>query len=274
MRKDLYNGKIWTLESFDGTKLFASKSLIEDMKAVVVIVHGLAEHSGRYDYVAKKLNEANFGVYRFDHRGHGKSEGERTHFNDYNDLIDDINHVLELAKKENPDLPIFLIGHSMGGFGVTSFGTKYPQKVNGIVSSGALTRDLNNSVKSALTDLDPSTRIPNELGEGVCSVEEVREDYQNDPLNEKSYSIGLAQQLAKGLDWLEKHPTDFVDPILILHGEKDGLVSYEDSLKFFKEIESEDKQVKIYGKLFHEIFNEYMKDEVIQDAISWIENRI
>lgn len=266
--------KDWTLESFDGTKLFASKSLPEDMQAIVVLVHGLAEHSGRYKYVIEKLNKANIGVYRFDHRGHGKSEGERAHYEDYNNLIDDVNYVVELAKKENQNLPVFLLGHSMGGFGVTSFGTKYPQKVNGIISSGALTRDFNNTLKTVPSDLDPHTRLDNEMGEGVCSVEEVRLDYQNDPLNEKSFSAGLAQELSKGIDWMKNHSEDFVDPILILHGEKDALVSYEDSLNFFKEIKSEDKQIKIYGKLFHEIFNEYAKDEVIQDAISWIQNRL
>ncbi|MGO3018745.1 MAG: alpha/beta hydrolase [Anaerococcus sp.] len=262
------------LQSFDGTKLFAEKSLPDNMKAVIVLVHGLAEHSGRYKYVIEKLNDANFGVYRFDHRGHGKSEGERAYYEDYNDLIDDINFVVELAKKENSGLPVYLIGHSMGGFGVTAFGTKYKGKVDGIVASGALTRDFNNTVKEIPSELDPHTRLENEMGDGVCSVEEVRIDYENDPLNEKTFTVGLGQQLAKGLEWLKDNSEDFVYPVLILHGERDALVSYEDSLNFFKEIASDDKQVKIYGNLFHEIYNEYAKDEVIQDTISWLNNRI
>ncbi|KAA5634784.1 lysophospholipase, partial [Pseudomonas aeruginosa] len=88
---------------FDGTKLFTTKNLINKMDGVVVITHGLAEHSGRYHYVEQRLNQANLGVYKFDHRGHGKSEGEEVYYDDFNDLIDDINHIVELAKNENPD---------------------------------------------------------------------------------------------------------------------------------------------------------------------------
>lgn len=266
--------KKWMEKSFDGSELFVSASLPEHMLGLVVIVHGLAEHSDRYKYVEEKLLEANLGVYRFDHRGHGQSKGEETYYDDFNDLIDDINHIVELAKKENPDYPVFLLGHSMGGFGVNAFGAKYPNKVKGIVSSGAVARDHRGLITGVFDALDPNFRVPNELTDGVCSVESVRIDYANDPLNRKSFTAGLGQKLSKGVVWLKENTKAFVDPILLLHGENDSLVSYEDSLDVFKEIASEDKQVKIYGQLFHEIFNEYTKDEVIADAIAWIKNRI
>lgn len=266
--------KEWMEKSFDGSELFVSKSIPEDMIGLAVIVHGLAEHSGRYKYVEEKLLEANLGVYRFDHRGHGQSAGEEAYYEDFNDLIDDVNHIVELAKKENPDYPVFLIGHSMGGFGVNAFATKYPKKVRGIVSSGAVTRDNIGLVTGVFDELDPHFRVPNELTDGVCSVEEIRIDYANDPLNRKSFTAGLGQELAKGVQWLKSNTEALVDPILFIHGENDALVSYKDSLDSFKEIASEDKQVKIYGHLFHEIFNEYSKDEVIADTISWIKARI
>lgn len=260
--------------SFDGVNLFTEKSLTNDMQAVVVLVHGLAEHSGRYKYLADKLNEEKIGVYRFDHRGHGKSEGERAYYENFNELIDDINFIVELAKEEHSNLPIFLIGHSMGGFGVTSFGTKYPNKVNGIVVSGGLTRDNKGIIVGIPMELDPHFQIPNELTDGVCSVEAVRIDYANDPLNCKAFTAGLAQELGKGVNWLKENSDIFNYPVLLLHGFEDALVSYQDSLDFFNEINSKDKQIKIYGNLYHEIFNEYSKDEVIKDAIGWIKNRI
>lgn len=262
------------VESFDGVKLFMAKSLPEDMAATVVVVHGLAEHSGRYKYLEEKLNDANIGVYRFDHRGHGQSQGEETHYKDFNELTDDVNHIVELAKGENPNLPIFIIGHSMGGFGVAAFGTKYPNKVDGIVISGGLTRDHYGTISSVPEDLADDFRLPNELTDGVCSVEEVRLDYVNDPLNKKSFTVGLARSLASGVDWLSKRAEVFNYPVLLLHGQLDSLVSYKDSLDFFSEISSKDKQVKIYGNLFHEIFNEYARDEVIGDVIVWMQNRM
>lgn len=260
--------------SFDEVKLFTTRSLTDDMIGIVVLVHGLAEHSGRYDYLETKLNEAHMGVYKFDHRGHGKSEGEKGYYDDFNELIDDINEVVELAKKNHTGLPVYLIGHSMGGLGAASFGTKYPNKVNGIIISGGLTRDNCGMTKSVPPELDDHFQLPNELSDGVCSVEAVRIDYTNDPLNSKTFAAGLIRALGKGVAWLKDNSQMFTDPVLILHGAEDALVSYQDSLDFFKEIAAKDKQVKLYGNLYHEIFNEYAKDEVINDVTNWIKFRI
>jgi len=106
------------IQSFDGTRLFLKTNIPAKAKAIIVIVHGLCEHLGRYEYITQKLTDRYFGVYRFDHRGHGKSEGKPIFYNDFNEMIDDVSFVVELAKKENPTLPVFLIGHSMGGFAV------------------------------------------------------------------------------------------------------------------------------------------------------------
>lgn len=266
--------KEWMESSFDGTKLFVTKKTPVELEAIAVIVHGLAEHSGRYSYVENRLLENKIGVYKFDHRGHGKSEGEEVYYEDYNDLFDDVNHIVELAKTENPELPIFVIGHSMGGLGVTGFGAKYPGKVDGIVTSGAATRDRLGLFGEDLLELDPHMTIPNELGDGICSVEQVRKDYVKDPLNKMMMTAGIAQQLGQGIKWLKENSDKFVEPVLLLHGEKDALVSYKDSIEMFENIGSEDKQIKIYGDLQHEIFNEYAKPEVVVDTINWIKNRI
>ena len=84
------------ITSFDGTKLYLKKETAADNKAVIVIVHGLCEHQGRYDYFAEKLHEAGIGTYRFDHRGHGRSEGEETFYSDFNELLDDTNVVVDM----------------------------------------------------------------------------------------------------------------------------------------------------------------------------------
>ena len=78
----------------------------------------------------------------------------------------------------------------------------------------------------------------------------------------------------RSLEWFEEKEAGFAYPVLMLHGEKDGLVGVEDTYQFFKAAASKDKQMKIYGNLFHEIFNEYCRDEVIGDAVRWMEQRI
>lgn len=260
------------IDSFDGTRLFLQTEVPATAKAIVVIVHGLCEHQGRYDYVARKLTDRGFGVYRFDHRGHGQSEGKPIFYNDFNEMIDDVNVVVELAQKENPGLPVFLIGHSMGGFAVTTFGMKYPNKVKGIVASGAATRF--NSEFAIPPDMPVDAYFPNALADAISSDPAVVEAYKNDPLVGKEVSFGLFYRLFEGVTWNKANSDKLVDPILLLHGNNDALVSEKDSRDLFGDIAAEDKTLKIYPFLFHEIFNEPSKDEVLEDAISWLEKRL
>lgn len=262
------------IQSFDGTKLFYKKETAPDNKAVVVIVHGLCEHQGRYDYFAEKLHEAGIGTYRFDHRGHGRSDGEYTYYEDFNELLDDTNVFVDMAIEENPDIPVFLLGHSMGGFTVSLYGVKYPDKrLKGIITSGALTADNQGIIVGLPAGLDPHQMLPNELGDGVCSVAEVVDWYGKDPYNRKTFTTGLCYAIKDGMEWFSDKKKDFNYPVFMTHGEKDGLVSVKDTYEFFADAGSKDKQMKIYGHLFHEILNEYCKDEVIGDMIRWMELR-
>lgn len=262
------------IKSFDQTELYLVKNLLESPKAVVVLVHGLGEHLGRYEYLTNKLNLDGFSVYRFDHRGHGCSSGARAFYDDFNEIIDDVNVVVELAKNENPTLPIYLLGHSMGGYAVACYGTKYPNKVNGIVMSGGLTRDKSGLITSVPTDLNPAMYLPNTLSNIISRDSQVVKSYEEDPLVLKEISVGLYYSLCKGLQWLIENTPNFKYPVLILHGGDDRIVSCEDSSEFYKLIGSSDKELKIYPVLFHEILNDPEKDEVIEDILNWINARI
>lgn len=260
------------IASFDGTRLYLKKDVGASPKAIAVIVHGLCEHQGRYDYLTQNLAARGFGVYRFDHRGHGRSEGKRIYYRDFNDMLDDVNVIVELARQENPALPVFLIGHSMGGFAVTTYGMKYPGKVKGIVSSAGVTRM--NTDLSAPPGMPPEDYFDNALSGGICSDPAVVTAYNADPLVEKKISFGLTYALAAGVAWNKANSSRFVDPVLLLHGANDPLVSEKDSRQLFGDIASKDKSLRIYAHLLHEIFNEPSKDEVIGDAIGWLEQRV
>ena len=265
------------ISSFDGTKLYLNKEIPDQAKAVLVIVHGLCEHQGRYDYLAGVFHQAGIGTYRFDHRGHGRSEGERTYFSDFNELLDDTNVVVDQAIAENPDIPVFLLGHSMGGFTVALYGVKYQDKrLRGIITSGALTHDNIGMITGVPGGLDPHTQLPNTLtaGNGLCSVAEVVAGYAKDPYNSRTFTTGLCYALRDGLKWFADREQEFAYPVLMLHGEKDGLVSVKDTYGFFGQAASADRQMKIYGNLFHEIFHEYCRDQVAEDVLAWVEKRI
>ena len=125
----------------------------------------LCEHQGRYDYFAEKLHEAGIGTYRFDHRGHGRSEGEETFYSDFNELLDDTNVVVDMAIEENPDIPVFLLGHSIGGiYGFSVWGQiSGLKKLRGIITSGALTADNGNLIRGVPGEMDVHMRLANQL---------------------------------------------------------------------------------------------------------------
>ncbi|MGI2329065.1 lysophospholipase [Planococcus sp. YIM B11945] len=262
------------IPSYDGTKLFTRIEKAENQKAVAVISHGLAEHLGRYDAMAETLLKHGFTVYRYEQRGHARSEGERTFFKDFNEMPDDLKTIMDLAKKENSGQAVFLIGHSMGGFTAAAFGTKYPGQATGIVLSGALTRYNKELFGPLPMELPADTYLDNELGEGVCSDPAVVKAYEEDPLVEKKISVGLINEFAPGIAWLKEKAEDFIDPVLVLHGNEDGLVAEKDSRDFYGEIGSKDKTLKIYASLMHEIFNEPVKYKIYDEVIGWIDERI
>jgi lysophospholipase len=257
--------------SGDGTRLRFRKDVVEDPRALIVIAHGLCEHLNRYDYFTEKLNENGYSVYRYDQRGHGKSEGKKVYFSDYNEMPEDLAAIVAIAKGESNGKKVFLFGHSMGGETVTLYGTKYPGTVDGIITSGALTH-YNHPVMGDTFPIEApeDTYVPNELGDGVCSDIGVIEAYANDPLVEKQISTGLINQIYAGVQWLKEHKNNFSDPVLILHGADDGLVSAKDSLDFYEGIGSKDKSLRVYANLYHEILNEPSKNEIIADILLWL----
>jgi len=260
-------------KAHDEVELFGKVDTPEQPKGVIVIVHGLCEHQGRYDYVTQYLNAQGFKVYRFDHRGHGRSKGWRVYYKNREEIIEDVKVFVDLALKENPNLPVFLLGHSMGGYAVAGYGTKYPGKVKGIIMSGAWTRDNKGLAKIVPDDLDPLTYIDNELADGVCSDKTVVEAYADDPFVEKKISVGLLYSVKAGHKWLKENAEKFSDPVILLHGANDVLVDERDSREFFSEINSTDKTLFIYSGLYHEILNEPCKDKILSHITEWLNER-
>lgn len=273
--------KVTELKTYDGIKLFSTIDFADDALANLVIVHGLGEHSGRYAYLTEQLNKAKFNVFRFDLRGHGKSEGESAFLKDYQDYIKDLQVVIDAAKSMAPDKKTFLLGHSMGGFISALYGVSTKNEVDGIVLSGAATQTpkqaqgaMGTMVK-ILGAIAPKAAMANDLGKVVSKDQNVVQAYLNDPLNKKKITFGLYNQfLIKGINYVKSNLASFVYPTLILHGENDLIVDPNASKILFQSIMSEDKTLKTYPNLYHEIFNEPEREEVIGDTIQWLNKRI
>lgn len=258
----------------DGIKLFMQVDPIQDAAGVVLVVHGLCEHCGRYDYVTRRLNDAGYSVYRFDHRGHGRSEGKKVYYDSWEEISDDVFDVVQIAKKENPGKKLVVLGHSMGGYAVTCFATRFPKEADAIVLSGALTRYHHKLAGELPISAPADMYVPNALGDGVCSDPDVIKAYAEDPLVAKEMSIGLLNSMWNGVQYLKENSADFSAPVLILHGACDGLVSPQDSMDLFNSISSTDKGLCIYPNLCHEIFNEPVNAKILDDVIFWLGARL
>jgi Lysophospholipase len=264
------------LSTFDNTKLFYKKDTLDKMKGIILIVHGIAEHCGRYGYIKDKLIEEGYGVYRFDHRGHGKSEGKSGYVNSFKDFINDVDYFVDLIKREYPELPLFILGHSMGGFITSCYGVINKNKINGQILSGAVTGDipLSMKIKSIKFPYILSGKVPNCLYNYISKNTQVIEDYKNDKLVLKFTSVRLNLEVSnKGVKWIKSNLRNYKCPCLILHGKDDNIVPYQCSTNFYENISSKDKEIKIYNGLYHEILNEDFKDNVLKDICDWLNER-
>jgi len=257
--------------------IFARKNTTSSARAVIVIVHGLCEHSGRYDHVTDYFVHRGYNVYRFDHRGHGKSGGDRGYVEDYMDYIKDTNSIVIRAREENPTLPIFMLGHSMGGFITATYGITYPTGLAGQIFSGAavillpLFKDLENF------DYQAAARNPiaNTLADLISRDKNVVEAYKNDPLVLKEFTTKLMGEVfIRGAKDLMAKMANYRYPCLILHGGGDAIVTPEAAKFLYEHISSKDKELSIYDGLYHEIMNEPEREKVLADIDRWVKQRI
>lgn len=258
-------------------KIFYKADKVKHPKAAVIFVHGICEHLGRYEYIKDKFNANGYNVYRYDARGHGKSEGKRGCLKDFNDYLDDLDTLVNKVKIENKDLKIIIVGHSMGGLVATAYACNHPSKVDLLVLSGAcnVCPSVANALKYLPYNLMGVLKYVNRLGKEVCSVTEVVEEYEKDPLVLKKVSYRLlGNAFVKGTRYVSKNIEKINCPVLVLHGEKDSTVVKETGQWTFDNLKCIDKQIKIYPDLYHEIFNEVSKDEVIQDLLDWCNERV
>ncbi|MDV3429457.1 MAG: alpha/beta hydrolase [Bacillota bacterium] len=267
------------VKSFDGTELFCVRNLVDNPKAVLVIVHGLCEHLGRYEYLTEKLNGFSYSVYRFDNRGHGKSGGERGYIEDFQYFFDDADIIVDLAMAENKGVPVFMLGHSMGGFITAGYGIKYRNKLRGQILSGAAVIELHlaeGGKKDNFFEKKPRAILPNSLSSLICRDKSVVKAYDDDPLVLKEFTAKLMGEFGvRGAAYISKNIDKYEYPCLILHGGNDQIVTNECAKWMLANAKSADKEMKIYTDCYHEILNEKdEKDTVIEDIHNWIEKRI
>ena len=200
-------------------------------KAIVCLVHGLGEHTGRYAHVGRAFNEAGYALFGFDLRGHGQTGGPRGHIPSLDVVMHDIHQFVEFQKQNFPNIPIFLYGHSLGGLFALANVIRYPDGIKGLIVTGVALRSplLDQKAKvflvKVLGALLPSMTIPTSLDPATISQNpKVVKNYVNDPLVHGKSSLGLGKTTLDAVNLCFSHAKDFSHPLLVMHGKKDTLV--------------------------------------------------
>ncbi len=242
----------------------------------IILVHGIGEYCERYQHVAEFLTGTGCAVYGFDHIGHGKSEGKRGCMS-YDDAFAIITSIKNDLAEKFPDIPMILYGHSMGGGVVLAYGTKYSDKLKGIIATSpavGMARPLSSGMVAMMRVLNkimPNMTISNGLpADGISRDKAVVERYQNDELVHDKVSVRLGLDL---FDWgnrVAAFDKPYPVPLLVVQGSEDTLVDPVASEKFAQNAKG-DVTYKRFEGGYHELHNEPNKQELFDVLAAWIE---
>lgn len=249
-------------------------------KANIVIAHGLGEHSGRYDKLAQSLNSGGYAVASVDFPGHGKSGGRRGHIEDFVDYQAPLLALTLALKREQPQCPVFILGHSLGGLIVSHMMLDHQELFSGIVLSAAAIQSPQQPPDWQVKLTRMIARVAPTLGliqldiKGLCRDPQVVEAYLQDPLVSRSkLSASFIAAMFTAVSETVEKAADITRPILILHGGDDSITDLAGSQLMYDRVSSVDKTHKVYPGFYHEIFNEPDASQVINDLLQWLDAR-
>lgn len=252
----------------------------EGIKAAVCLIHGLGEHSGRYERMAVAFNSAGYALITFDLRGHGRSEGRRGHAPSYHALMNDIAGLLHEASARYPDIPRFLYGHSLGGNLTIHYVLRRKVDIAGVVVTSPLLRLTKRppAWKTALLKILRAAHINISMSSGLEDAALTRDFhevrlYQNDPLVHDRVTPRLAIDMLRNGEWNLKHAAEFPQPLLLMHGEADRITSVEATVEFAAHLNRK-CTLEIWDGFYHELHNEPEKEQVFAFVMSWMDGVI
>jgi lysophospholipase len=269
-----------SLHGADGVQIFTQSWLPDaaDPRAIVVLVHGFGEHSDRYDWVAGRLVAAGYAVYAGDHRGHGRSQGGRA-LVDVDTVVADVDRLVDQASGAHPQLPVAMLGHSLGGLIAIRYALAHQRRLRALVLSGPLAAL--DAPAPALALARGLARIAPKFGVSSLDARLVSRDpavvtaYREDPL--VHHGRIPAQTVAEMARTVERFP-DVVGrvtvPTLIVYGTADGLCPPSGAIMLAERIGSVDLTTRAYEGLYHEILNEPERETVMGDVLGWLGERL
>lgn len=273
------NNLEFSWQSKDGLRFFAQAWQPEGtVRAVVALVHGLGEHSGRYQHVAQYFTDRGLAVVAFDLRGHGRTAGKRGH-GSYDAILEDIDQLLVETTFRYPNLPVFLYGHSLGGALVLYYVLKHRPSIKGVISTSpglipAKDPGAQLLLAKIMSAIAPGFQIANGLDvTGLSRDPKVAAAYTADPLVHDKISARLGLDLIQNGQWIIAHANDLQLPLLLMQGSADRLVNPTGSQQFASAAK-DNLSFKLYDGWFHELHNEPQKELVLAEMVAWIDAQL
>lgn len=270
-----------TFRTHDGLSLVARHWLPKTPpRASLLLIHGYAEHCGRYDHVAETFVDEGVAVHAYDQRGHGRSEGRQAYVDQFEHYLTDLD-AFRLHVAPPSEVPLFIFGHSMGGLVALLYTLNRRPDLRGLILSAPaieINSDLapflrrGAQVLGRLLPTLPTVRSP----EGAISRDPaVVEAAQNDPLNYHGRTLArTGAELLRAGNEAQQCLHELATPFLVLHGTADPLASPSWSRQLYQRAAATDKTLKLYDGLYHETFNEPERAEVLGDIRTWLAERL
>lgn len=252
-----------------------------DIKAVLLIVHGLGEHSGRYMNLVNYVIPLGYAVYGLDHVGHGLSEGMRKHIECFEDFTDTLKVYMTHVQQRQPGKPVILVGHSMGELISAFYLLDHQAGLAGAVLSGIIAKAPANTspvtvaVGKLLSGIAPRLRFLGLEFPALCRDSSVVQAYIDDPLVccDKA-TARLAVELLRATQYVQANTSALTLPLLLLQGTADHIVDPAGARMLYEAVSSKDKTLKMYDGFYHELINEPDRAVVLQDIATWLEAHV
>ncbi len=252
-----------------------------DCKAVIVLIHGLGEHSSRYTRFAHDLNQKHYLVAAIDLRGHGRSTGKRGHSPHYSTLMTDLELFLNTIYQRYPKLPCFLYGHSFGGNLVLNWTLRHiGPLVKGIIATGPALQLATQPPRwkvnfaRSLYYLLPSYSLSNGIHPDQLSRDlQVIQNLRADPLVHNQISVRLAWDLIETGQWALERAAQFSKPLLLMQGGADQIVSVQANEEFARRV-GKRATFRLWEGLYHEIHQEPEREQVIDYLVNWLDSQL
>ena len=247
-------------------------------RAVVAMAHGVSEHSGRYAWTGEQLSARGYALFALDHRGHGKSEGPRAVIDRVGNAVSDLGEMIAIAGDAAVDhSKPFLLGHSMGGFLSLAFATRRQAEIRGLILSAPVAvleaaSPVQRVAGHVLSAVAPNLGVVGIDSTTVSRDQAVVRDYDSDPLNyHGKLPARTVHEMAQEIGRFPETVASITVPLLLQVGTGDELVPPKSSELFYEWASSEDKTIKRYDGLYHEILNEPERDAVVADTLDWLD---